>query len=462
MRRYSGSLFVLLSTLLLLSSCLNSDEEDVTLYSDTALSSFYISTAKIYQSDSVYTTNSSMSAYPFYIDQLNCTVYNPDSMPYRTDVTKLLCSYSTKNNGLAYIKSLTSDTLTYLQTTDSIDFSSPRQIHVYASDLSSHRVYTVTVNVHQEKADSFSWRSVATSDVVAQLKGMKALCTKGKIVLFGSDGNTTRLFSTDESDGVTWSEAAGVSFGAEAYKDAVLKNGQIFVLDNGTLKASADGGASFTDVTTGSGLQRLVGASTTEMYGLSGDGQIMVSTDNGLTWSYDNAESEELSMLPATDISLCTTSYGDADSTDYVLMTGNRAVTDANSEATAMAWCKVVEYANGSAKNNWANIAFDDTNYYPLPRLKGLSVFGYDDKIMAIGGAGIGGCAYDAFANVYESRDKGLTWKANAAYALPDDFDKSAEAFAVTVDSDSDIWLICGGSGQVWRGKLNSAGWKRK
>lgn len=454
-----------MSTVFLLSSCLNSDDEDVTLYSDTALTSFYISTANIYKTDSVaggYTTNSSMSAYPFYIDQLNCTIYNADSLPFRTDVTKLLCSYSTKNNGVAYIENTAGDSLKYLQTTDSTDFSFPRHIRVYSSDNSTYRRYTVTVNVHQETADSFMWRSVATSDVLAQLTGMKVFCTNGKIVLFGSDGNATRLFTTSETDGISWNETGGIAFDAEAYKDAILNNGRIYILDNGLLKASADGGTTFSNVAEATGLTRLVGGSTTELYGLSGDGQIMVSTDSGLTWNYDAVETEEIQMLPATDITLCNTTYGNADSTDYVLMVGNRAVTVTNNEACATAWCKVVEYANGSAKNNWANIAFDETNYYPLPRLKGLTIFNYDDKIMAIGGAGIGGCAYDAFANVYESRDKGITWKANAAYALPGDFDKSATAFAVTVDSDNRIWIVCGGTGQIWRGKLNRAGWNRK
>ena len=46
MKRYLGPMGLLLSAVLLLASCLKNDDEDVTLYDDTAITSFQITTAR--------------------------------------------------------------------------------------------------------------------------------------------------------------------------------------------------------------------------------------------------------------------------------------------------------------------------------------------------------------------------------------------------------------------------------
>jgi len=32
----------------------------------------------------------------------------------------------------------------------------------------------------------------------------------------------------------------------------------------------------------------------------------------------------------------------------------------------------------------------------------------------------------------------------------------------MAVDDDDNLWLFCGGTGQVWRGRLNKLGWQIK
>lgn len=461
MRRYFGSLCGLLFTVLFFVSCLSTDEDDTTLYSDTALTSFYISTAKIYNTttsstgaDSVYyTTNSSMSDYPFHIDQLNDTIYNVTPLPYGTDVTKLLCSYSTKNNGVAYIENLTGDSLKYLSTTDSTDFSSTRKIRVYASDVSAYRSYSVTVKVRKVADNTFTWNHIADDATISTFTaGLKAVAVDGNILLFGSDGNQTSVYSTSENDGTVWTPT-GAKFNGGAYCNVALKGDTIYVLDNDTLKVSPDG-ATFSNVNDTTGLRCLLGASNSEMYGIHTDSTLMVSTDDGITWVADDMD-DSSALLPSTDISFCCADYEGMDSTDYVFMAGNRSVATYSDDTCAVAWNKVVEYSNGSENNQWVHIDFDSFNLNPLPRLSGLNVFGYNGNLMAIGGSGIGKCKKGAFSAVYESRDGGITWKQNSVYALPDDFDKTVQKFTVVVDSSDNIWIVCGGTGQVWRGKLN-------
>ena len=99
---------LLLGALTSFGSCLDSDEEDVTLYDDAAITQFSISSAKIIKhtlssagADSTYYVDiANISTYNFSIDQMadTCFISNRDSLPYGTDATKLLVSYSTKNS----------------------------------------------------------------------------------------------------------------------------------------------------------------------------------------------------------------------------------------------------------------------------------------------------------------------------------------------------------------------------
>ena len=114
--------------------------------------------------DSVYKETYTGSSYVFTIDQLQREIYNPDSLPLHTDPAHVICTVGTKNSGLLLIKDVDSDTLRYYQSTDSIDFTHPREFRVYANDGSAYRNYTVKLNVHQEDPDSFRWNRVAVDN----------------------------------------------------------------------------------------------------------------------------------------------------------------------------------------------------------------------------------------------------------------------------------------------------------
>lgn len=463
MRRNLWSLGVLLSVAFLFASCLSSNDEDVVLYDDTAITSFYISNANIKYhttsstgNDSTYTKNISMSAYPFCIDHVKGLIYNVDSLPVGTDAAKLLCSYSTKSNGVVYIETVNRDSMNYLSTTDSLDFTSPRYLRVYASDLSAYRTYTVMVNVHKEAAGSFKWTHVADNDDIAASTGLKAVASNGRILLFASDGSRTVVYSTGESDGSVW-EQVGATLNGDAYKNVATRDDTIYVLDNNILRKSTDG-ATFENVGTVTCLSQLVGASTSELYGLGTNGRLMVSADNGATWNEESLDDSQ-SLLPSSDVAFCSAAFGGIDSTDYVMLAGSRSVEDYPSDANAVVWSKIVEYSSGSESNQWTYI--DAYGACQLPRLANLNVFAYGSRLLAFGGAGIGGCTENPFSNIYESRDGGITWKPNSSYALPAAFDRDATYITAVVDSSDNIWLFCSGTGQIWRGKLNSIGWNK-
>ena len=127
---------------LMLTSCLNADDNSTTLYSDMAIKSFslgnlnrYVHTTTSAGADSVYKQTFSASTYKMNIDQLNYKISNADSLPTGTDAAHVICSATTVNNGVIYVKSLISDTLFYFSSgSDSIDFTQPRIFRVYATD----------------------------------------------------------------------------------------------------------------------------------------------------------------------------------------------------------------------------------------------------------------------------------------------------------------------------------------
>lgn len=159
--------FLLMVATLVFASCLKSNDTETTYYSDTAISSFTLGTLNRYVTtkakdgvtDSTYKTTVIGSKYEFYIDHLNRKIYNIDSLPYGTDVSRVLVTITTKNSGQAFIKSLTDETLTIYSSSDSLDLSHPREIRVYpfSNGSKDYRAYEVTVNVHRQPTDSVYW-----------------------------------------------------------------------------------------------------------------------------------------------------------------------------------------------------------------------------------------------------------------------------------------------------------------
>lgn len=471
MKIYIRPICLLLMAVSLFASCLDDDETEITLYDDIAITDFEITSGTVSG-----TTGVTLAGYPFSIDQQKGEIYNVDSLPVGTVPSSLLCSYGTKNNGLVYLENLTGDEWTLLTTTDAVDFSTDRKLYVVASDNSANRMYTVSVRIHEEDGDEFRWTQLGNDGVVPELQalgGMKAVLAGDCIVVFGQDAghNNTVMWRTSLSDGNTWTYGS-TTFGPEAYNNVVVSDETLFVLDGTALKRSDDGGLTFTDVAWSydnpeGGLARLVGGSANrgELYALTTDSRIAVSTDGGQTWTADDLGDDAgyaEKWLPAQDVTFCCTGFSYNDSTDYVLLAGNRAIDGEESagDANAVAWRKIVEYSKGSRAGQWAYINVDDTNIYPLPRLSGLTVLGYGGSLIAFGGAGIGGCESTPFSSIYESRDGGITWKKSSSYTLPSEFDTAATSFAAVVDGDNYIWIICGGTGQVWRGRLNRLGWE--
>lgn len=160
MKRIFLPFAVMLSALFVLTSCLGDDEDEMTYPSDAAIIAFSLGNANLYTTltsstgaDSIVKSVYKASDYKFYIDQVNRTIYNPDSLPYGTDVAHMICVITSKNSGNLVIKEINNDSLRFYHVSDSIDFSVPRVVSVYSLDGTNHVNYTVTVNVKKSSKD---------------------------------------------------------------------------------------------------------------------------------------------------------------------------------------------------------------------------------------------------------------------------------------------------------------------
>lgn len=466
MRKYISNILLLFATMMAVTSCLGDDENKVILYDDTAITAFSLTGADIYNhtisstgEDSVYKVNAatSVSEILFHIDQIKAEVFNTDSLPVGTDVSKMLCSLSTLNNGVPFIESLEPEDPVYLSTTDSIDFSEPRVIRIYSSDGQRYRPYTIRVNLHKEVGDSFVWKAMPVNPDLATVKKMRAAVVGQHLVVLAQQGNGTHVYRHNTTAGAQW-ECKENLFAASASENITVRHDSLFVLDGQTLWVSTDG-EHFDELLTNSGLSQLLGANSKQMYALNQLGSIMVSTDGGRSWNTDRVASSA-DVMPVTDIAYTSLPQGFTGNSEYSVFAGSRDSLNYPDDAYGKVWRKIVD-ANNSQDNKWICINEDLDGRYSLPRLSNLQLFVYDGAMIAIGGKGIGGCDKEAYSQFYESRDGGITWKDTKRCVLPAGFDSTLTTLAVTVDTDNHIWMICGGTGQVWRGRLNRLGWKQ-
>ncbi len=195
------TIYFTLAALLLLASCKSESNYEVTLYNDATITSFSLGTVNRYINGVKKTYVGSL--YDMKINALEHLIQNTDSLPIYTDAAHIVCSITTKNNGVILIKSLTSDEYTLYNASDSIDFSKEggRQFRIVASDGSGYTDYTVKVNVHKEDGDlmvwtlqtSVPWEDETPEEGIKQWLGKSsyeeyALSTENKIMARYADG----------------------------------------------------------------------------------------------------------------------------------------------------------------------------------------------------------------------------------------------------------------------------------
>ncbi|MGN0069525.1 MAG: DUF6242 domain-containing protein [Prevotella sp.] len=455
-------LTLLFSAAIFLASCLG-DSEEITYTDDCAIVSFSISKANQYVHttsslglDSVYKKELTGTRYKFYIDHQEGLIYNPDSLPYGTDAKHVLCSITTRDNSPAGIKSLTSDSLSYFSSTDSIDFTSDREFWVYSLSGRASRKYTVSVNVHQEEPDEFKWDLLQRNDDLALLdKGMRALTIGERLFVFGTDGTGTQVLST--TDGREWKKSA-VEFGSEAYMGFVKKGDCLYVIDNGKVMKSADAETWMTMGQTD--MVRLVAATRYALYAYDKDNALYISDDDGGSWTKE-ALDDGNDKLPTIDMTYQTWPLATNDDMDRVVIIGNRSNDVYPNDTTAVVWGKI-DGVGPAADKEWSFYSVSSYIKNKVPRLQNMQTIRYDESILAVGGKAWGPEYRYPFEKIYRSSDGGITWPKDTLVSMPDMFHPCEASYAFASDVNNYIWLVSGESGLIYRGRLNRLGWRKE
>ena len=462
------SLALLFSAGFVFASCLKDDARDITYYDDTAITAFTLgklslrvdSTTKDGKKDSVYYRKLDAKKYVFYIDQINKRVYNLDSLPYGVNQKKIVGTFSTRNAGVVTLKSLTSDSTAYYKNgQDSVDFTSERTFVVYSNSQKYSQKYTVDVRVHKQKPNDFKWNNLATVSAFASLQGLRVANAGSMVLVFGSTGSATVVYGSPIADGKSWAKLApSFSPDANAWKNAVSFNGTAYVLSGGRLWKSDDA-TSWTDLgVAASAMSRLLGASNAGLHLLGTDGQLYLAKA-GTTQIASQALAASSAYLPQQDFNMVVWNHSASDKTEQVVLLGNRTEAGHAGDSAPVVWGKVFEYGQASSTQKWAY--YNSLEAEPrLPRMSNLQVVVHGPVLLAVGGAGMGASSsVQALKDVYVSADGGLSWRTNRIYTMPTDIAKNTTHFAMGTDKDNHIWLVCAGTGKVWRVRKNSVGW---
>ncbi|MBQ7635051.1 MAG: hypothetical protein IJS89_05710 [Bacteroidaceae bacterium] len=384
-------------------------------------------------SDSIYEAVLTGANYPLSIDQTNNRIFLQDSLPAGCDISRMTFATFTYQGSSITIRSLATAADTTFNMTDSTDCTLPRLITVNASD-GSQRNYTLELTVHKQTGDEMNWQRIGSDENIAALENHKLLTAGDQLYLFGRKANGSVLFISSDK-GLNW-EPHTIDADIKERTVTLFKNTFYAIRTDGRIASSADG-ITWSE-TDGTGLNLLV-AGSGGLFCVGVDG--FWSSPNGLYWQQDDAETGGES--PKTE--LCGTVLPSRAHSGYeeVLVCGLNVAGNAPA-----IWRRTIDLS-GAYTFPWNFFSAESTSY---PVLSSCSMITYD------GAALLAGLDTDGtLPGLYTSRDQGRTWLTSEIEAPSI---SAATSLAVCADEEANVYLVCGGTGEVWRGKLARLGWK--
>ena len=202
-------LFALIVTGVSCNSKSDDTESDIVYtYSTVAIKNFSIKA-----NDSVMKNLDSVF---FSIDLNTGVIFNADSLPKGTNVTRLIPVITFSNTmsvaELSFLKDNRTDTVVNYLTNpnDSIDFTNPVMLKVTAADGANTFTYQIRVNVHQQDPDTLIWNKMEMADLPSAKENPVAQKTIYKVpnaycLIEENDATFTLWSSSDLNEGV-WNQ----------------------------------------------------------------------------------------------------------------------------------------------------------------------------------------------------------------------------------------------------------------
>lgn len=396
-------------------------------------------TINTYGRDTTYTTTVSGSVYPMYIDQYKQEIYNPDSLPLGTHVTKVAFSSISSDGIISYRTDWGTDSL--YSTSDSLNFTNPRIFTCYSYSGLEKKVYTVHVNVHQVDPEVFQWGVMTEgNNLLKNITTQRALVKDDKVYVFAISNGQGFVFTSSVNDGATW-EGSALNLNNFSPYNVQLFNDRFYALDGNRIISSTNG-KDWTLVSNTFTASALMATSSQLIFAAKND--TVYSSSDGITWIADSLNDDAVQLPTGSFSSVCLPMSFNSNF-EYVLLGGTQ-------NGINVEWKKIID-TEGNNSEAWCLYNFDSEMNHPYPSTKDLQMIKYDSRVLALGSDG------DTLSLFYLSRDGGRTWiPQTKSYVHPSAI--SATNFSCVVDKDNYIWIICGGSGNVYRGRLNRLGFK--
>lgn len=435
--------FVVMSALALtfLASC-GDDNKSSELSSDCAINAIVLGNlSRIYHTyldngkDTSYSITVPGAAYPLHIDQINRRIFNSDSLPVGTAVNKVYFTTFSADGIVSYRLESGKDTL--YSTKDTLDFTSPRIFTIFASDGSGSRSYTIDIKIHNADPDAYSWVAASPADNdVAKLESMRMIAKDGQLYLWGSKNGTNVVMTRKTGKGVAlWTKKDISGTDGLQTKSINLFNGKFVAISESGLVES-ENGADWTETATSLVPDRILAADE-ELY-ITVSGKIYSSSDLK-SWKEEKADNST-AFLPTENIYSAVLPAVNNPNIENIVCVG---YLDGKTETWKKEMNKVYPEDNA-----WSYYPTTEETPRTLPYLKGFNMMKYDGKLFC---AGINGDT----VNVYTSTDGARAWKkVKVPTMVPAQTGKPTEIF-MTPDDDNHIWLVCSGTGMLWKGYLN-------
>lgn len=442
------SIYLVISTVTaVFTSCVHSDDNEAIINPYSALTSFSIGSFRVYTpsltaegKDTLLSKTAIGSLYPFAINQNERTVFNTDSLPFGSDVSRLTIGISC--DGAAYIYNDSTNIYDLISSSDSLDFTSPRRILVASTDGEYALEYSARVNVHLVDPELMYWKKMNPAAVATP---ERALVHDGKLFVYGRQKDGAIALTTVALEGETeWSDVSTIALSATADIAAIqIFNNKFYVVADGTLYSSEDGET--WESAASDNITKLLAASDS-------DGRMWAVKDDSIAYSTNGNDFIATEAVPQ-DFPLYNISAISYPLTTNYNITRNMLIgypTAQNSEPKV--WSML------STEESWVEYRPSGNGEYNCPSLADLSVIRYDGALFAFGSAGkFAGEEVEAFSTLFKSPDNGLTWHAiKSKLELPEEMRGSTAPYAAVVDENNRLWIVSGGNTPtVWCGIIN-------
>lgn len=440
-------------TACVVTSCLDDEEYEYEYSADASITAFSINNIETkYQAtvdgkDTTLTATVTGTNYPFAIDQNQGLIYNVDSLPVGTDISKVVPEISA--DGYVFIAA---ETDSIWEEGDSLDFRQPILFKVMSAQGSYGRTYTAKINVHQQDPNEMGW-SRFNSNFSSEIGRQKAVYFNQQILVFAEQENQVAITMANQDNGSEWTSLQPIDIPVKAdYASAIAWNGSLYILADNELYTSTNG-ISWTKADTQQKMSSLTAAidegHEKKLIGVTVD-NLYAETTDGSTWT-------TYATIPE-DFAKEVYSYA-----YYPLATNNalyRIVllgqNDIENSSNNIVWSQL------ASEHEWTPLSMEENNN-ACPNMSNAGMIHYNGLLYAFGGPGKNDSSVKAFEYFYVSNDNGIGWgKVTEKMLFPDEFASiytQAEGnYSFVIDNNHFVWFMWGKTGEVWRGRINKLG----